>query len=139
MEHKVQRQRPKVKEVGEYAPWLVVRERRFIAKVELQRSNDLTLLTMGVNETVGVQIVHDALTTATLVSTERASHVLVTGGIWVIQASIPTGMSSKPDDARSERQWWSLSDTTSGRWFEQKMCKCNPVRTQIRVALSWHH
>lgn len=50
-----------------------------------------------------MQFVHDVLTTATLVSTERASHVLVTGGIWVIQASIPTGMSGKTDDALSER------------------------------------
>lgn len=103
MEHKVERQRPKVKEVGEYAPWLVVGERRLIAEVELQRGDDLTLLTTGVSETVGVQFVHDVLTTATLVSTERASHVLVTGGIWVIQASIPTGMSGETDDARSER------------------------------------
>ena len=35
---------------------------------------------------------NNLLTTATLTSTDKANHALVIGGIWVTQASIPTGM-----------------------------------------------
>lgn len=35
---------------------------------------------------------NNSLTTATLVSTERANHALVIGGICPTQASIPTGI-----------------------------------------------
>lgn len=42
-------------------------------------------------------------TTAKLVSTERASHPLVMGGIWVTQASIPTGMNGYIDEERGKK------------------------------------
>ena len=41
---------------------------------------------------------NNLLTTATLVSTESASHALVTGGIWVTHASIPTGIVVENED-----------------------------------------
>ena len=48
-----------------------------------------------------------ALTTATLVTTARASHALVTGGIWVTQASMPTGISVFERRVAVKRAWES--------------------------------
>ena len=78
--------------------YLSVPERGFEAKVELQGSDQLTLLcaacwpAIRFSETnIGGKIrKKEVRTTATLVRTERASQARVTGGICANQASKPT-------------------------------------------------
>ena len=71
---------------------LHVRERHLEAEVQLQRRDQLGLLHEERLSITTEASLTQGLTTARLVSTESASHARVIGGIWVTQASIPTGM-----------------------------------------------
>ena len=67
------------------------------AKVQLQWRNELTLLKQQLNTIPQFYTrggTENELTTARLVNTERMSQPRVIGGIWNIQASIPTGIAS---------------------------------------------